>query len=222
MRVLLTAGGTEEPIDSVRRITNTSSGATGAALAAHFAERGAEVVLLHADRAAAGMPDVERLSFVSFAELEAALRRLLGERRFDAVVHLAAVSDYAVGSVEVDGRPWGAGPRGKIASGREVVIRLRPNPKLIDSLRAWSCNPEVVIIGFKLTDEPDAAAREAAARAQLDRGAADLVVHNDVREIDGARHAATIHGRRGARVRTETKQQLAAELYRLLADGGLR
>ena len=222
MRVLLTAGGTEEPIDSVRRITNTSSGATGAALAAHFAERGAEVVLLHAERAAAGMPDVERVGFVSFAELEAALRRLLGERRFDAVVHLAAVSDYAVGSVEVDGRPWGGGSRAKIPSGREVVVRLRPNPKLIDSLRAWSCNPEVVIVGCKLTDDPDPAARDAAARALLDRGAADLVVHNDVREIDGARHAATISGRRGALARTETKRQLAAELYRLLADGGLR
>lgn len=222
MRVLLTAGGTEEPIDSVRRITNTSSGATGAALAAHFAERGAEVLLLHAERAAAGMPDVERIGFVSFAELEAALRRLLGERHFDAVVHLAAVSDYSVGLVEVDGRPWGRGPRGKIASGREVVIRLRPNPKLIDSLRAWSCNPEIAIVGFKLTDEPEPAVREAEARALLDRGAADLVVHNDVREIDGARHVATIHGRRGTLVRTETKRQLAAELYRLLADGGHR
>ena len=222
MRVLLTAGGTEEPIDSVRRIANTSSGATGAELAAHFAGCGAEVVLLHAERAAVGMPDVERLGFVSFAELETALRRLLGERRFDAVVHLAAVSDYAVGSVEVDGCPWNGGARGKIASGREVVIRLRPNPKLIDSLRTWSCNPAIVVVGFKLTDEPDPAAREAAARALLDRGTADLVVHNDVREIDGARHLATIHGRRGAVARTETKRQLAAELYRLLADGGLR
>lgn len=221
MRVLVTAGGTEEAIDSVRRIANTSSGATGAELAAHFAERGAEVVLLHAERAAVGELDVERLGFVSFAELEAALRRLLAERRFDAVVHLAAVSDYAVGAVEVDGRPWDGGPRGKIASGREVLIRLRPNPKLIDSLRAWSRNPEVVIVGFKLTDEPDPVFREVQVRSLLERGVADLVVHNDLREIDGARHAATIYGREGALIRSETKKQLAAELYRLLANGDI-
>ena len=52
MRVLVTAGGTEEPIDGVRRLAKLSTGATGATIAAHFAERGAEVLLLHGERAA--------------------------------------------------------------------------------------------------------------------------------------------------------------------------
>ena len=104
MKILVTAGGTEEPVDGVRRLTNSSTGATGGALARHFAEGGAEVLLLHAERAPLSGIPVERETFVTFADLEAALRRILSEDRWDAVVHAAAVSDYSVASVEVDGR----------------------------------------------------------------------------------------------------------------------
>lgn len=219
MRVLITAGGTEEPVDAVRRLTNTSTGRTGGVLARHFAGRGAEVLLLHAERAAVVTPDIEQESFVTFDDLEAALRRLLAARRFDAVVHLAAVSDYGVAAVEVDGCSWNSRSRGKIGSGRDLVIRLRPNPKLIDSLREWSCNPEVTVVGFKLTDEPEPVAREAQVRELLARSAADLVVHNDVSEIDGERHRAVIWNAEGPLAAVDDTERLAAALYELLAQG---
>ena len=131
MKILLTAGGTEEPVDGVRRLTNTSTGATGGVLARHFADHGAEVLLLHAERAPLADLDLERDTFVTFADLEAALRRHLGGHNWDAVVHLAAVSDYSVASLEVDGRPVAHGDRGgKIGSGREVVIRLIASSKI--------------------------------------------------------------------------------------------
>jgi phosphopantothenoylcysteine synthetase/decarboxylase len=219
MKVLVTAGGTSEPVDGVRRLTNTSTGATGAVLAETFAAQGAEVLLLHAADARVGDVAVAKESFVTFADLEAALRRLLRESRWDAIVHLAAVSDYHVASLEVDGRRVDADGRGKIATGRAVVIRLAPNPKLIDSLRSWSCNPEIQVVGFKLTNDPDSDSRVAHVDALRARGVTDFVVHNDASEIDGSRHVARIYAEGGASVRTDSKQELAAELYRLLAEG---
>ena len=217
MKILITAGGTEEPVDGVRCLTNSSTGATGGVLARFFAERGAEVLLLHAARAQLADIAVEREEFITFADLARTLEDLLVNRDWDAVVHLAAVSDYSVASVEVDGKEMTPGAEGKLGSGREVVIRLLPNPKLIDNLRKWSRNPAIRIVGFKLTDEPDPGRRSAQVKALLERGVADLVVHNDIHEIGGERHLATIHDRQGAIVRTETKQQLAEKLWRVLA-----
>jgi phosphopantothenoylcysteine synthetase/decarboxylase len=218
MKVLMTAGGTSEPVDGVRRLTNTSTGATGAVLAEAFARLGAEVLLLHAEDARIGEMAVDRESFVTFDDLEAALRRLLGECRWDAVVHLAAVSDYRVASLEVDGRHVAADGRGKIGTGSEVVIRLAPNPKLIDSLKQWSANPETVVVGFKLTDDPDPGSRAGQVDRLIARGVADFVVHNDASEIDGTRHLATVHSSDGVVSQTESKEDLAAALYRLLAE----
>ncbi len=221
MRVLITAGGTEEPVDGIRRLTNRSTGATGAAIAEFFAAAGAEVLLLHAEGAAVSGPPGAREDFVSFADLEAALRRRLGAEHWDVVIHLAAVGDYSVASVEVDGRTIETVGRGKIGSGREVVIRLRPNPKLLDSLRAWSSNPEITVVGFKLTNDSDPVSRTSQVKSLLDRGVADLVVHNDLSEIDATRHVATIYGSAGEVGRTFTKQQLAEKLHRLLTTGEL-
>jgi phosphopantothenoylcysteine synthetase/decarboxylase len=69
MKVLVTAGGTSEPIDGVRRITNTSTGATGGVIARAFAARGHDVVLIHAADAPLNDVDVDREVFVTFADL---------------------------------------------------------------------------------------------------------------------------------------------------------
>jgi phosphopantothenoylcysteine synthetase/decarboxylase len=219
LRVLITAGGTEEPLDGVRRLTNSSTGATGLALARAFADWGAEVVLLHGERVPVDGLPFETIPFLTFDDLARALERVLGKREFDAVIHLAAVSDYRLASMEVDGRAVEISGRGKIGSGHEMLLRLTPNPKLIDSLREWSSNPAVVVVGFKLTDDPDPAARKASVDALLERRAADLVVHNDIREIDGERHLAVIHGQGGPVVKTGNKNELAGALLRLLANG---
>ncbi len=220
MRVLVTAGGTEEPLDGVRRLANISTGATGGVIARTFAERGAEVLLLHAERSVIEGIHFERDTFVTFADLEAALRRHLGSGEWDAIVHLAAVSDYSVASIEVDGRRIAHDDRGKIASGCEVLIRLQPNPKLIDSLRIWSRNKAIKIVGFKLTNTPDPAERSTRVRTLLERGTTDLVVLNDLGDIRENRHPAEIWNADGPIVQTETKDELALALFDLLREGG--
>lgn len=216
MKVLITAGGTTEPIDGVRRMINSSTGATGGTIARVFAAHGIEVVLLHAAAAPLSDIDVHREVFVTYADLETILSQRLRDDRFDAVIHLAAVSDYSVASVEIDGEVCAIDQGGKISSGHEVLIRLAPNPKLLDHLRSWSRNESIQIVAFKLTNEPDSGKRSRQVRALLDRGTSDLVVHNDLAEITDDRHPAEIWTRKGPIVRTTTKTELAQALLGLL------
>lgn len=218
-RVLITSGGTEEPIDGVRSIGNFSTGRTGALLADAFAAAGHEVTLVRAQRAAAASVDVREVTYVTFADLSGALRRLLAAESFDAVVHAAAVSDYSVADLLVDGGAVAAAADAKLASGRDVQIRLKPNPKLVDELRAWSRNPAIRIVAFKLTRAADAAAARQAVESLFAHAPADLVVHNDLAELDAAtgRFPATLWTRAGAARRLETRTALAAALGEALA-----
>lgn len=178
LRVLVTSGGTAEPIDGVRVLANTSTGATGAGIAAQLMRDGHEVVLLRARHSvrpeAAGREEL----FGSFAELDAALTRLLGAEKFDAVIHAAAVSDFSVTAVEVAGRTQAA--NAKIDSSAAPVLRLKPNPKLVDSLRARSANPAVKVVAFKLTRGAGPAEAQTAVRDLFAHAKADWVVHNDL------------------------------------------
>src|SRR5690242_2028312 len=101
-RILLTSGATREPIDGVRFITNFSTGQTGAELADAFQAAGYPVLLL-AGEGAVAPEKAEFRRYSSFQDLDAKLREVLGAQSFDAIIHLAAVSDYSVASVEADG-----------------------------------------------------------------------------------------------------------------------
>jgi phosphopantothenoylcysteine decarboxylase/phosphopantothenate--cysteine ligase len=218
VKVLITAGGTAEPIDGVRRITNGSTGTTGGVIAREFSARGHHVALVHAADAPLTGTNVDREVFVTFADLENVLKRRLADERFDAVIHLAAVSDYSVASVEIDGRRLENHRGGKIESGREITIRLSPNPKLLDRLRSWSMNDSIQIVAFKLTCEPDPGARAQQVERLIDRSACDLIVQNDLSEITDHRHPAEIWTAKGPIVRTSTKPELAETLVGLLEE----
>jgi phosphopantothenoylcysteine synthetase/decarboxylase len=179
LRVLVTAGGTAEPVDGVRVLTNTSTGATGAGLATELGRRGHEVVLLRARSALAADGPCREETFGTFAELDAALRRLLGAGRFDAVIHAAAVSDYGVDAIIRDGGVVPASVHSKIASGCAPLLRLRPHPKLVDGLRGLSPRP-LAVVAFKLTHGADAAQAQAAVTHLFEHSGADYVVHNDL------------------------------------------
>ncbi len=179
LRILVTSGGTAEPIDGVRVITNTSTGRTGALIAEHFARRGHEVTLLRARGTPALRGAGQEEIFTTFADLDAALSRLLARERFDAVVHAAAVSDFSVATVEVAGVPQAPGPA-KLASSADLVIRLRRNPKLLATIRPRSGNPDVRVVAFKLTRGADAGGVRTAVLSLFAGGTADLVVHNDL------------------------------------------
>jgi len=220
-RVLVTAGGTEEPVDGVRTLTNFSTGRTGVLLAEHLRACGCEVTLLRAGRAAPAPAGVRSETFVTFADLRAALERLLGGEHFDAVVHAAAVSDYSVAGLRVNGEPLAPGA-GKLGTAQEVAIQLAPNPKLVDHLRAWSRNPALRVIAFKLTRDADAAAARAAVEKLFAHSRADAVVHNDLAAVDPAtgRFPATLWRADGTSRALESREALAHAIATFISDSG--
>lgn len=217
-RVLVTAGGTAEPVDGVRVLTNSSTGATGALIATHLARAGHEVVLLRAQNAIATDGPCREETFVTFGQLEAALRRLLATQEFDVVIHAAAVSDYSVDPVLLaDGRL--VAPTGKLPSGGAPVLKLRANPRLVDRLREWSRTP-FTLVAFKLTQGAEAGAADVAVQQLFAHSGADFVVHNDLsaRRADGTFPAAILRPDGRVIAHCPGRPALAAELVRLVGE----
>jgi phosphopantothenoylcysteine decarboxylase/phosphopantothenate--cysteine ligase len=177
---------------------------------------------MRARSAASAEVTVREELFSSFADLAAALKRLLTGEHFDAVVHAAAVSDFGVEAVVSAGvvhQPGG----GKLESGPEpVTLRLRALPKLVDSLRMESRNPQLTVVAFKLTTGAAPVAVSAAVDALLKRSGADFVVHNDLADRgSGGNFPASIYRRDlGASVHCKTRSDLAVALEQLLVARG--
>ena len=96
MKVLITAGGTSENIDSVRKITNTSTGRLGSLISSEFIGMGAEVTYITVKSAASPAPGCNVHYIQTAQDLYDIMRRLLSENKYDIIVHAMAVSDYTV------------------------------------------------------------------------------------------------------------------------------
>lgn len=218
LRVLVTSGGTAEPIDGVRVLTNTSTGGTGAGIAGHLARCGHDVVLLRARSALRPDGPCREEAFGSCAELNGALARWLGAEQFDAVIHAAAVSDFSVESVVVGGKEHPPG-EAKINSAAAPLLRLRVNPKLVDGLRAYS-RTALKVVAFKLTRSAEPAAAREAVGLLFTHSGADWVVHNDL-TARRADFPADIYRPDGlVEEHCATRAALAESLERLLVKAG--
>jgi len=212
-RILITAGGTRERIDSVRYIGNMSSGRTASRLADELTSAGHEVTWLGARDAIKPERVNSMVQFYSFDDLAEQLETLLAANDYDAVIHAAAVSDFSVASVLTeDGQRSG----GKLSSKSDLLLRLKPNPKLLDMLRVWSKNPDLRVIGFKLTDTDDLQQRITAIKKQFDDSKVDAVVHNDLSDISRKAHTFCLHRPEHEAVFCEDSEALAKTLNTLL------
>src|SRR5688572_15583228 len=104
MKVLVTSGATREPIDSVRFISNLSSGRTGAAICEALTARGFQVTQVAGQDSAQAAGVARRESFTDHASLDSALRRLARDTACVAVIHAAAVGDFAVAEPTPDAK----------------------------------------------------------------------------------------------------------------------
>ena len=159
MHCIVTAGPTYEPIDQVRRLTNHSTGQLGTGLAKRLAADGHEVTLLRGCSAThTEMPEgVGFQQFTTSEDLTKKLERLAGaESGAGAVFHAAAVSDFAVGQIfrrADDGqlKPLNAG---KLSTrDGDLLLELKPTPKIIASLREWFA--EALLVGWKYEVDGD-------------------------------------------------------------------
>lgn len=167
-RVLVSAGGTREPLDAVRYVGNRSSGRMGVALAAEAERRGADVTLLAANLAVAAPERVTVIETPTAADLE---REALTRADADVVVMAAAVADYRPSAPSPDKRPKG---------GATWSIDLEPTADVLAALGA-SRRPGQVLVGFAA--DSGNGGIERARQKRLAKNA-DLFVFNDVSRPD--------------------------------------
>jgi phosphopantothenoylcysteine decarboxylase / phosphopantothenate---cysteine ligase len=165
--VLVTAGGTREPIDAVRYVGNRSSGRMGFALAEEAARRGADVTVIAANVSLPRRGGIEYVDVQTADELATAC-----EERFDGtdvLLMAAAVADYRP-------RAAHAGKLKKDASGAELDLRLVRTTDVLATLAARR-RPDQLLVGFAAEHGEDALAH---AREKLERKGVDVLVLNDV------------------------------------------
>ena len=165
-RVLVTAGGTREPVDSVRFLGNRSSGRMGVALAEEARRRGAEVTLLAANLAVPAPAGVQTIETPTADAMLAA-----AEVEFDLALLAAAVADYRPAEVV-------AGKRAK--SAKSWTLELEPTVDVARTLGERKRTGQV-LVAFGADHGEAGLARK---RAMLDEKNVDLVVYNDVSRAD--------------------------------------
>jgi phosphopantothenoylcysteine decarboxylase/phosphopantothenate--cysteine ligase len=164
-RVLVTAGGTREPLDAVRFLGNRSSGRMGVALAQEARRRGADVTLLAANLAVAPPNGV---AVVETPTADAMLDAALAHADADVVLMAAAVADYRPSERRADKRPKN--------DGAPWALTLEPTQDILARLAA-NRRAGQILVGFAADQGESGLAR---AREKLARKRVDLVVFNDV------------------------------------------
>lgn len=193
MKILITSGGTVVPIDAVRKICNMSKGTFGSKIGDSFVDAGHAVTFLMAKgsktlkRVGEDRAGICLYEYETFDDYEKMLFKLLGYEP-DIVVLAAAVSDYGVENY-VDG---------KIRSKDELVIRLKPLPKLISKVRDYV--PNAVVCGFKLLVNSTDNELEDACMDSLIKNRLNLIVGNDLRDIKNNNHKLMIYENIGGHI----------------------
>jgi phosphopantothenoylcysteine decarboxylase/phosphopantothenate--cysteine ligase len=206
-RVLVIAGSTAEPIDSVRVITNKSSGRTGAEIARALHARGAEVTLLASEGLLERFrpPAARTRSFSSVDDVLKGLEEVGDLNAFAAIVNCAAISDYTIAKRE-----------GKIPSGLEpLTLELRPAPRVLSAIRERFSG---LLVGFKLEAGADAAALVQKARKRQAEHRMEIVVANLLEDVSAGRtHWRIIDGDREVEEIDGSKAQAAQRLAEIIA-----
>jgi phosphopantothenoylcysteine decarboxylase/phosphopantothenate--cysteine ligase len=168
-RVLVSAGGTREPVDAVRFVGNRSSGRMGVAIAAEAHRRGAEVTLLAANLAVPAPAGVELVETPTAADLER--EALARAAEADLVVMAAAVADYRPAEALAAKRPKDTAA---------WTLELEPTADVLSALGSRRRDGQL-LVGFAAETGADGLGR---AREKLSNKGADLIVLNDVGRTD--------------------------------------
>jgi len=163
-RIVVTAGGTQEPIDPVRHIGNRSSGKMGYAIAEAARDRGAEVILITAPTSLPEPVDIEAVSIKTAAEMKRAVAKALAQA--DALIMAAAVADYQPKNVA----------KAKIKKkSPSLTLELIRTPDILAEVKG-----NFLKVGFAAESED----MVANAKQKLEKKKLDLIVANDITDKD--------------------------------------
>lgn len=169
-KILITAGGTREPIDTIRSITNNSSGKMGIAIADAAYLAGADVFLVRSIRSVTPQYPIPEKTFDTVEDLDSLLMEKVPESSL--CIHAAAVSDFSV-EKKIEG---------KISSGTAFDVTLIPQGKLLSKIKQY--NPNVYLAAFKAEWGVSDAVLIHTAKEKLRESRADMIVANDVSRKD--------------------------------------
>ena len=214
-KIIITAGGTSEKIDNVRKITNNSSGKLGYVIADKLIEMCANKIdiIYYVCSKNSFKPKHNKIKIIEISdtnELEMTVRNLLLNNAVDYFIHSMAVSDYTVDYVTTaESLALSINNNvnenildlicyhkdilndNKISSNKNnLIIKLRKTPKIISMIK--KINPNIYLVGFKLLDNVDEKDLINTALKLKNKNNCDIVVANDLKNIREGNHKAFI------------------------------
>ena len=177
LSVLITSGGTKEPIDGARFISNISTGKTAAKVAEVFINNGWDVTFLSSKDSKNPNGKCKKKKFSTFNDLDKEIKSLIGNRKFDVFIHSAAVSDYT---------PEKVNEKIKINSTKKTLtLTLKKTPKLVNKVLSNSHNKSMKLIAFKFTVNLNMDQKNKKIEKLFKDSNADIVIQNDILDRKG-------------------------------------
>lgn len=215
MKIIITAGGTSEKIDNVRKITNSGTGKLGCIIATKLIElyeNKIEKIYYICSKSSFKPKNkkIEIIEIIDTKDLEIQIRALLTNNHIDYFIHSMAVSDYTVDYVTTAERlalnitnnynkdivslicnHADILDDNKISSSEEnLLIKLKKTPKIISIIK--NISPKTYLVGFKLLDNVSEKVLINTAIKLKEKNNCDLVVANDLKDIRKGNHKAFI------------------------------
>ena len=237
MNILITAGGTSEYIDSVRKITNSSSGKLGATIAQTLLKRKDidNIYYIHTPKAI--KPEGDKITYVEVVntqDVKEAVQSVLKTHRVDWLIHSMAISDYYVDYVsnakivaedlknEDDFEYALKNPKNKLDNTNKLssyednlIVVLKQTPKIISLIKKLS--PNTKLIGFKLLTDTTEENLIDVGYNLLQKNDCDYVVANDLKNISKDTHIAFIIDKAKNIIKTKNKEDIAKKINKLIS-----
>lgn len=235
-KIIVTAGGTSEHIDKVRKITNSSTGKLGWTIVNELLGKSKNIDTIYYICSKNSLkPNNEKVKIIEIEgtmDLKENVEKLLKTEEIDYFIHSMAVSDYMVDSVtsakllakNIEER-FGENveiaiknndktiKENKISSNEEnLIIMLKPTPKIISLIKELS--PKTFLVGFKLLDGVKENELIQVATKLRDKNHCDLVVANDLSNIRKGQHKAFIIDKKNEVTIANGKEDIAKKLVR--------
>jgi len=231
-KIIITAGGTSEKIDNVRKITNSASGKLGMTIANEFLNQNDDIIIYYICSRNSLRPLNEKVKVIEIdgtIDLKKEIENLLLSEKIDYFIHSMAVSDYMTDYVTTIERIKESVRNtenideaffnidtingNKISSYEDnLVIVLKPTLKIISIIKNLS--PSTYLVGFKLLDGVPKEELIEVAKKLRDKNKCDLVVANDLSTIRNGEHIAYIIDKNNEIEESHGKEDIAKKIVR--------
>jgi len=243
MNIVITAGGTSEKIDSVRKITNSSSGKLGKIIAETFLKSDLEInTIFYICTQKSLKPSSSKVKIIlveSANDLLKEVTKILTTYSTNLFIHSMAVSDYSVDYVTtasllykglnkalqnehsfenfINSNTYVLNREEKISSQEEnIIIKLKPTPKIISYIKKIS--PKTRLIGFKLLNSVSKETLIDVGYELLQKNSCDVVIANDLSQISKIKHKAFFIDKHKKITEANTKLEIANMLVNYIKN----